>query len=384
MKVLSLTVLASIGIGVSFAFLPAMALMFLMPAIAFAQPARRLAFLAAFAYYAGASWAIIPAIRNFFGRDAGPTSGVLLWLSASILLALPWPLVWSPNRRQAPWRISIGTVLGVVPPLGIIGWASPLISAGLLFPGTGWMGLLAVLLFPAWIAGRPRRALPAIALVALATHAVAHHDPLPSPSGWEAVDSNFGAIAHGQQDHLAEFAAARWIQERAKEAHARVVVLPESVVPVWTEATAFVWEPALGDLASAGETILVGACLPTPDRVGSYRNAVLILGAERGLVLQRVPVPLGMWKPLSGLGVPLNLLGDGTAVVAGRRLAVLICYEQLLAWPVLVSMLAHPSVIVGVANNCWTSETPIPRCQRASLRLWSALFRVPHLAASNR
>lgn len=94
--------------------------------------------------------------------------------------------------------------------------------------------------------------------------------------------------------------------------------------------------------------------------------------------------PCDMWKPLSGGGVPLNLFGTGTGVVGGKHAAVFICYEQLLTWPVLLSMFEDPDVIIGVANNHWTSATPIPRCQRESLRLWSALFRIPYLAASNR
>jgi hypothetical protein len=96
-----------------------------------------------------------------------------------------------------------------------------------------------------------------------------------------------------------------------------VIVLPESVVPAWTEATSLVWKPAINDLAATGRTLLIGVCVPTPSRVAAYRNAVLILGAERGSVLQRVPVPLGMWKPLSGGGVPLNLFGTGLAPAPG-------------------------------------------------------------------
>jgi hypothetical protein len=33
-------------------------------------------------------------------------------------------------------------LLTALPPLGIIGWASPFLSAGVLFPGTAWLGLM--------------------------------------------------------------------------------------------------------------------------------------------------------------------------------------------------------------------------------------------------
>ena len=324
MKVLSLAALVAIGIGVSFAFLPAMALMFLMPAIAFAQPSRRMAFLAAFTYYAGASWAIIPAIRNFFGPDAGPASGVVLWLSAATLLALPWPLVWCPSRQQSFWRVPAGIILGVVPPLGIVGWASPVLSAGLLFPGTAWLGLSVVLILPAWLVSNPRAATLAIVLCALCTNLAFPGPPKP-PAGWEALDTHLGA-----ETALAEFQSAQWLQQRALASHATVIVFPESVVPTWTEATEAFWQPTLTGLRASGKAVVLGVCTPNTGRPG-YQNRALIVGAETGRVSQRIPVPFGMWKPLSAGGVPLHPFASGVATVHGRRAAVLICYEQLLS-----------------------------------------------------
>jgi hypothetical protein len=46
-----------------------------------------------------------------------------------------------------------------------------------------------------------------------------------------------------------------------------------------------------------------------------------------------------MWKPLTDSGVPLNLLGTGTVQFAGKRAAILICYEQLIVWPALTALM---------------------------------------------
>jgi hypothetical protein len=376
MKVLSLAALAAIGIGVSFAFLPAMALMFLMPAIAFAQPSRRMAFLAAFTYYAGASWAIIPAIRNFFGPEAGPASGAFLWLSASTLLALPWPLVWSAERRQAPWRIPVGIILGIVPPLGIIGWASPLLSAGLLFPGTAWLGLAATLALPACLIANPRLIGVAAALCAAYAN-ITFPGRLKPPAGWEAVNTHLGSATE-----LAEFQSAQWLQSRALASHATVIIFPESVVPTWTEATVAFWQPTLAALRASGKTAVLGVCTPHTGRPG-YQNLALIVGAETGSVAQRIPVPLGMWEPLSDGGAPLRPFASGITTVHSRRVAVLICYEQLLPWPVLMSLGERPDILLGMANDRWARSTPIPRCQQAALKVWARLFRLPPLLATN-
>jgi hypothetical protein len=377
MKLLSLAALAAIGIGVSVAFLPAMALMLLMPAIAFAQPSRRMAFLAGFTYYAGASWAIIPAIRNFFGPDAGPASGVFLWLIAATLLALPWPLIWFPHRRQALWRVPVGIILGVVPPLGIIGWASPLQSGGLLFPGTAWLGLAATLIVPAWLVTDPRMATTATALCAVCANIAFPGTPQP-PAGWEAVDTNLHADAT-----LADFQSAQWLQSRALASHAIVIVFPESVVPTWTEATEAFWQPTLAALRASEKTVVFGVCTPHTGKPG-YQNRALIVGAETGSISQRIPVPLGMWKPFSDGGVPLHPFVSGVATVRGRRASVLICYEQLLPWPVLTSLGERPDILLGMANDRWAGSTPIPRCQQAALKVWARLFRLPPLLATNR
>ena len=61
-------------------------------------------------------------------------------------------------------------------------------------------------------------------------------------------------------------------------------------------------------------------------------------GTETGTFIQRIPVPLGMWQPLSNRGVPLELTGTSIMPVAGER-ALLICYEEFLAWPLLFGWL---------------------------------------------
>lgn len=69
--------------------------------------------------------------------------------------------------------------------------------------------------------------------------------------------------------------------------------------------------------------------------------------------------------------------------MAGERAAVLICYEQLLSWPILTSMLAHPTVIVAVANDYWAGGTTIPEVQLAAVRAWARLISIPYVSATN-
>lgn len=90
-----------------------------------------------------------------------------------------------------------------------------------------------------------------------------------------------------------------------------------------------------------------------------------------------------MWKPLSDAGVPLNLIGPSILQIANQKAAILICYEQLLVWPVLASIMEHPSVLVAVANDYWVKGTSVPRCQAAAFKSWARLFDLPIISAAN-
>jgi apolipoprotein N-acyltransferase len=111
---------------------------------------------------------------------------------------------------------------------------------------------------------------------------------------------------------------------------------------------------------------------------------VILRGAETSSFKQRIPVPIGMWNPLKTAATRLNISGTGVVDLHGERAAVLICYEQLLTWPVLASMAERPTVLIAVANDHWVTGTPIPQFQLAAVRVWARLFRLPYLSAFNR
>jgi len=106
------------------------------PPLALIQSRRAAAYAVAFAYYAGASWPLIPGTHVFFGAYAPAVLAILLWLASSVILAVPWALAWNRSRTSRLWSGPLALITSAVPPIGIIGWASPLTSAGVLFPGT--------------------------------------------------------------------------------------------------------------------------------------------------------------------------------------------------------------------------------------------------------
>jgi hypothetical protein len=143
---ISIVSAASIGFLLAYATEIGLALCVVMPTLCFVQKRRIHAFVVAFAYYVATSSILIPGILSFFGPGTTLRLAFALWGTACLLLALPFGALWSENRLAARWRAPLAVVASVPPPLGIIGWANPLTSAGMLFPGMAWLGLLAVVL----------------------------------------------------------------------------------------------------------------------------------------------------------------------------------------------------------------------------------------------
>lgn len=142
--------------------------------------------------------------------------------------------------------------------------------------------------------------------------------------------------------------------------------------------------------ATQHRTVLIGAgiSLPATSRdpfaQNRFQNVLLARGQVNDAFYQeRIPIPIGMWKPFGTDGVPLNLLGRGTIRVRDQKAAVLICYEQLLVWPFLSSALEHPTILLTSSNDYWARNTRIPEIQRSSAESWARLFHLPMLSATN-
>ena len=321
-------------------------------------------------YYAAATWPVIPSGIRLYHAGAAPFL-LVLWITASLLLALPWCLPVPP---------AIAMALTVVPPLGIFGVANPLTATGVLFPGTAWFGLAFTALLPSLVIAWPKPTLAFAALTFFTTN-VMYRDPAP-PQNWVALDTQLGDV-RSPNDFVAEFHASEFIQSAAMNTDVRVLVFPEMVVTRWTEATEAFWEPTLRKLAEQRRTLIVGAGLPIGNS-RDYRNALVVAGAEKQHFFQRIPLPGVMWNPIAARDrVPLRLRGPAILTVAGERAAPLICYEQLIPWPILTAAMDHPSAILAVSNATWTHHTPIPSVQKSSIAAWGRLFRIPVLSATN-
>jgi hypothetical protein len=401
---------AALGLAVSDGSPLGLAVSILAPAVWLRQSSRDGSYLCAAAYYLTALRSLPLVSDNFFGPESGLAAGVCFWITAAGILSLPWLWVWTRSARAAFWRCPAGLLLTIIPPLGLIGWASPIAAAGLLFPATGFVGLAPTLCLPGALVAARKLGLATVLAGVLLAHVLAGPTPL-SPGDWAATNTHFGPISHVPIGPLREYQIEQAVQSQAINSSARVIIFPEAVVPRWTAVTDLFWSDTIRTLRRSGKTILVGALrlqmdtpqfdfaetlasLQSPNAPSyvhrstataspSYDNEVIVRGAQAGEFVQRVPVPIGMWKPLTGTGVPLRLINPGTISIGGRRTALIICYEQLIPWPVLTSFIERPSILVAIANNVWMNGTPIPNVEQTTMRAWAALFRVPIVFAAN-
>ena len=347
----------------------------LVPFLAASQVRRRWATVVVLSYYGAASWPLIEVFRSFAGEARAGAAAVLTWVLAITLLSAPLSAAWTNNRTALAWRIPLALIAGILPPLALIGWASPVTAAGALFPGTEWCGLIATTVLPGLLLQCRPCIWALVAFGSVVTQFSAGHPAVPPD--WQTVQTAFGA----HQD----FEASEFAQQAIATAKARAIVFPEMTISRWTAATEAFWQPTLNRLVSEHHMAVLGAGISIPESTNYQNAAVVTDGASTRAFLQRVPVPFGMWRPFGPApSVPLRWLGPGTIRIADQRVAVLICYEQLLVWPVLRSAAERPTLILGMANQYWVCNTNIPAAQRASLQAWARLFNLPVLMAENK
>ncbi|WP_065376474.1 conjugal transfer protein TraB [Ensifer adhaerens] len=331
-------------------------------------------------YFLTASRGLLHGVQHFYSTDVW--SGLIFWLAASVSFVLVHLAAWSKRQAWRPLGFLVAMLLMVIPPFGITGWAHPLTASGVLFPGWGWWGLAAM---TAGLMGLATRMGPAVA-VALAGFwlwsAAIWTDPkVPLP--WRGVELEMGSSL-GRDASLGRQRDLIATVHSAASQGASLIVLPESALGFWTPTLSTLWRESL---QGSAVTVIAGAAALDP---AGYDNVLLMIdgGGSDILYRARMPVPVSMWRPWGPWfgeqgGARAHFFSNPVVEVGGRRVAPLICYEQLLVWPVLQSMLAGADIIVAVGNGWWTAGSSIVEIQRANMIAWASLFGTPLVISFN-
>lgn len=352
------------------------------PALWAFAPSRTVAALVAAAHFLGAARGLPVGTSIFFGEQLA--IGLAFWIAASILFVAVHAALWTARGGwHRPLRYAIAAILMSIPPFGITGWASPITAAGILFPAWGWFGLAATAI---GLLVMTTRAWPIAAFVLGGFYAwsAATWTPPAVPDGWAGINTGFKFTAAGQYAEYAQHLETIALVKEAVGQGAKAVVLPESALGLWSRTTERLW---LRELAGVEVKVNGGAAVIDP--VG-YDNVMMEIAPEGSRILykERMPVPASMWQPWLALtgeggGAHAHFFANPVVEFAGFRVAPLICYEQLIIWPVLQSMLHDPDVIVATGNGWWIGNTNIVAIQKASAEAWASLFGLPLVMAFN-
>lgn len=332
-------------------------------------------------YFLAASRGLPQGVANFYQSDLWP--GLLLWLVASSSFVLVHAALWTRHEGHRLGIRSIAAmILMAVPPFGIVGWAHPVTAAGVLFPGLGWAGLaamatgLTVMVTRYW-------PVAAVALAGCWLWSAAFWTPPEIERGWHSVDLYMGSKL-GRDGSLAHHRDLVATVRQIEQAKGDVVVLPESALGLWTPTLESRWQR---ELQSGRHAVIAGAAVVTE---AGYDNVLVhISGSSTEVVYrERMPVPGSMWQPWRRLvgesvGAQAHFFDNPVADIGGKKVAPLICYEQLIVWPILQSMLHEPELILAVGNGWWTTGTKIVAIQRMSVEAWARLFDKPFVMSFN-
>jgi hypothetical protein len=361
---------------------PSLNFLALLYPFVYLQSRRRLDAFSSALYYAGATWSVIPGSESFFGTGGNILLPLLIWVALLALSVAPWIALYS--REFLPLAAVAAIVALSLPPFSLVTVAHPLISVGKWFPGTRWFGLcLSLILILAYRRLGTRFTLAVLVGASLAAHA-RFHRPSQDPRIF-ALNTRFGGPP--TRDILGStLQSQETVMQRIALTHPDTLILfPESIIPTWTPTHDERWAATFAQLQARHTGLLIGTTIPAANTQAN-RNVLLSRGyTERLSYVQRVPVPLGMWRfGDERNGFPLMLRYPATIRIWDRRAGVLICYEQLLVWPALQTLSRNPDMLLAPSNLYWASGTIIPSVQHVSAQDWADLWAIPLYEASNR
>ena len=359
-----------------------------VPILWLLAPSRFVAWLTAFAYYLAASRDIPAGAAVFFGSSAALTSGYVMYFGSSLVLSLPWAILWGKSQDLTHSLARVGALLLVlaVPPLGVIGWAHPLVAAGTVFKGWGLWGVLAL---PVWCGSTAylirKSRWHFLALLVWGCVAFCHAPAQVLPHGWCGIDTQIAGLASGNYDLFISLTRSSALSEKILKSQAAYTLTPETGIGQWSNAVRQFWSPVSGLLAQSDRTAVIGA--EEFDALGRYDNTLRFIGHDSGHVYrQRFPVPFSMWRPWGGPGTARAHWFDSgiISLQKGEQALCLLCYEQLLTFPYLTGMIfKKPDLIIAASNTWWARETSLPQAMKQCLYAWSRLCDAPVITAEN-
>lgn len=354
--------------------------------------------LSMLAYYSSALLPSAAALRAYWPA-LSVASSVAMALATPILLSLPW--FWAAASRDhrglfrhPAVRYFFALSATAIPPLGALGMASPLFAAAPAFPSTGLLGLAVTLVLMPYLAcstphlhGRRWPYGASFVFLSLCSAILISRPGVPAAARpFIAVPTRLGPTPRTLTGwfHRNAEVRARALSAVRSSPPGSILVFPEDILGPWTRWSAQYWRPVAQAARARHDILLMGVTLRAPE--GGKLDAIIGLGQTSFVGYARQPIPLGSWAPWYRDGYRASWFRLGPYVIGSHRIALLVCYEQLLVWPAAWSFLSSepPSIILAVSNHGWApAHLPEIHVQAAAAEAIGRLFAVPVLATDN-
>ena len=311
-------------------------------------------------------------------------TALIAWLALAVLLSLPWLL---SHLRYC--GIVIAVVLMSMPPLGFLTQVSPLIAAGYLFPGLGFLGaFLSAIVFQSLYLLPARNSVSIVALmlalsILFSVPTVA--TTVSSTPMFKARNLDAGRkVTIGDccdADHQAhEILLDSLIAHSANDI--QTPIYPEAAGGVLTIST----KQKLAQISRAtNQAFFIGGETQVNNQ---YDNVLLYVtpdGRTQIKYRQRVPAPWFMWRGQDAPGFfRADLARPATFIHKSQTIGALICYEISAPWLILSTHFHAPDQIIVISNLWWGRATNLPQIMQLKARSWSRLFGVPYILSLNK
>ncbi|HEU4922794.1 MAG TPA: apolipoprotein N-acyltransferase [Burkholderiales bacterium] len=359
---------------------------------------------------AGVSWVYVS--LHQFGGMAAPLAVLATLVFCALLALFPAAAGWLQARVPAPDAARAGLLIPATWVLceWMLSWVFtgfPWLALG--YSSAGWplqgyapLGGVYMVSFVIvstagmlWLlAGRKPRFLVVLLLV-VGTGEALRHVAWTVPAGAPVPT----ALLQGNIEQEMKFhpeRAPRILETYARLAEgtqARLVIFPETALPAFLDRI----DPAyLARLDAVGKRnegdLLVG--VPYRTGRGAYYNSALSLGVSPRQIYHKVHlVPFGEFVPpgfrwtLEVLSIPLSDFSRGSFAqppleVAGQRVAVNICYEDVFGAEIARS-LPEATLLVNMSNVAWFGDSLAPAQHLQIARLRAIETGRMHLTATN-
>ncbi len=195
--------------------------------------------------------------------------------------------------------------------------------------------------------------------------------PTGTPVSVSLLQGNIPQDIKWQPDRIAPTLAA--YHDLVVASRARLIVMPETALPLFLHEVPADYLAALAAHSrSNGGDVLIG--VPETSSTNEYYNSVLSLGTAPTQTYRKSHlVPFGEFIPLKFLfgwffdvvNIPLLDFARGDAnqqplEVAGQRVAVNICYEDVFGAEI-IRQLPQATLLVNVSNVAWFGRSVAPR-----------------------